>query len=249
MKTFKNIKKIEIKDLSFKYDGIPVLKDLNVEFESGKLIVIMGPNGAGKTTLFKLIDLLLTPQKGKILADGHDIFEFSKKERMEWRKNMGFVFQEPFLLNSSVWKNLAYPLSLRKIPKDEIKEKVDKLIAQSGLEKVSKKKPHQLSGGDKKRVAFAQTIITDPKILLLDEPTASVDPENSILLEDMINKMKKPGIFILMSTHNLFQSKRLADDVGFMHKGNIIEFGTKDEIFEAPSFPITSKFIKGEISL
>ena len=105
MKAFKNIKKIEIKDLSFKYDGIPVLKDLNVEFESGKLIVIMGPNGAGKTTLFKIIDLLLTPQKGKILADGRDIFEFSKKERMEWRKNMGFVFQEPFLLNSSVWKN------------------------------------------------------------------------------------------------------------------------------------------------
>ncbi|MHA1369351.1 MAG: ABC transporter ATP-binding protein, partial [Promethearchaeota archaeon] len=228
-----------------------VLDDVSLKVQTGRLTVIMGPNGSGKTTLFKIMDLLLLPRAGQMLAswiEGRDVFQFSIKERIAWRQDVGFVFQEPYLFNKTVKKIIAYPLKIRNLSHVELDRRVQDCLERLNLEHLASKKPHQLSGGDKKRVAFAQATITQPKILLLDEPTASVDPENSQIIENYIREIKvEPNCLVLMATHDIFQAKRLADRLSFLYRGKIIEEGTKIDMFHHPRMPLTRRFVRGEI--
>ncbi|MHA1849590.1 MAG: energy-coupling factor ABC transporter ATP-binding protein [Promethearchaeota archaeon] len=243
-----SINTIKVESLVFSYDGSIIINKLNAIFDDNNLTVIMGPNGAGKTTFFKLLDLLLTPREGRIIVDDMDLLSLPPRQKIEWRKNVSLVFQEPFLLDLTVRKNLEYPLRLLGISKIELSKLVNDALESFKLTKIQDKKPWQLSGGDKKRVAFTQAVIRKPKLLLLDEPTASIDPENSAMIESYIMRLKKEGnTLILMATHDLFLARRIADDVGFLYHGKILEFGKNPEIFEMPKIVTTRRFITGEL--
>nr|MDO8109720.1 ATP-binding cassette domain-containing protein [Candidatus Sigynarchaeota archaeon] len=242
------IDEIRIEQVCFSYDNKLVLKDVTLTAKKGRITAILGPNGAGKTTLFKVLDLLLVPTAGHILSGNKDILAFSSVEATEWRRSIAFVLQEPYLFNLTVKKNIAVPLSMRKLPQSEIDQRVQETIDTFGLKEIAEKKTHKLSSGERKRVGLARALITRPGLLILDEPTASIDPETCYMIEKLLlNKRSEGKTIILMSTHDMFQAKRIADDAGLLHKGVLVEFGPKSRFFDSPRNDLTRRFVNGEI--
>ncbi len=242
------IDEINIEHVSFQYDSKTVLNDINLIAKKGQITAIIGPNGAGKTTLFKIIDLLLKPTSGKIMAGNQDILTFSMRETLAWRKSISYIMQEPYLFNYSIKNNIEYPLRIRLMHGPEVTKRVSEQMSRFHLEEFAKKKPHQLSSGERKKVAIAQALITEPAMIILDEPTASIDPEVSLFIEQYLQSLRSSNkMIILISTHDLFQAKRLADSVTLLYKGTVIEHGDKKAIFESPKNEITRKFVNGDI--
>ncbi|MEX2754946.1 MAG: ATP-binding cassette domain-containing protein, partial [Candidatus Sigynarchaeota archaeon] len=209
-----------------------------------------GPNGAGKTTLFKIIDLLMRANSGKIMAGDKDILSLNAAESREWRQSIGFVMQEPYFFNMSIRQNLAVPLKMRKVEGSKINQIVQSAIERFGLADIAEKKPFRLSSGERKRVGLVRALVTEPHLLMLDEPTASIDPEASYMVEQYLKDLRAEGrTILLMSTHDLFQARRLADDIVLLFKGEMIEAVEKDEFFNRPKSDIARKFVNGEILL
>ena len=239
---------LKIEHLYKKYSKKYVLEDINLEVQKGELFTIIGPNGAGKTTLLRLIDLLDSPTSGRIIFDGFDTTKCSETEKIHLRRRMSFVFQKPVLFNTTVFENVAYGLKIRKVDKSTIKRKVMEILELVGLADLWNKQAIKLSGGEAQRVALARALIVEPEILLLDEPTANLDPRSTAMIEKIIlNVNKEKKTTIVMATHNMFQAKRIAQRIAFLFYGKIIEVGKPDEIFTKPNDPRTKAFIKGEI--
>lgn len=241
---------IRIENLCFQYDRKPALKNVCICAKKGRITAVIGPNGAGKTTLFKIIDLLIHANSGKIMAGDKDILVLNAAESGAWRQSIAFVLQEPYLFNMSIRQNLAVPLKMRKVEGIKINQIVQGAIDRFGLAEIAEKKPFRLSSGERKRAGLARALVTEPGLLILDEPTASIDPEASYMIEQYLKDLRAEGhTIILMSTHDLFQARRLADDVVLLFKGEMIEAGEKDSFFNSPKSDITRKFINGEILL
>lgn len=242
------MKVLKIQHLYKKYSDKYVLEDANLEVEKGEFFTVIGPNGAGKTTLLRLIDLLDSPTSGKIIFDGIDTTKCSESEKIYLRRRMAIVFQNPTLFNATVFQNVAYGLKIRGVDKSTIREKVTKVLELVGLTDLWNRQAITLSGGEAQRVALARALVVEPEILLLDEPTANLDPRNTAIIEKAIlnvNKGKKTTV--VMATHNMFQARRLAHRVAFLFYGKIIEVGKPEKIFTKPKDPRTEAFIKGEI--
>jgi tungstate transport system ATP-binding protein len=239
---------IRIENLCFQYDRKPALKDVCFNAKKGRITAILGPNGAGKTTLFKIIDLLLRASSGRIIAGDKDVLALNAAESREWRQSISFVLQEPYLFNMTIRKNLAVPLKMRKVEDGKVNQIVQEAIRRFGLEEIAEKKPFRLSSGERKRAGLVRALVTEPGMLILDEPTASIDPEACYSIEKYLKDLRaEGGTIILMSTHDLFQARRLADDVVLFFKGEMIEAGDKESIFNCPKSDITRKFVNGEI--
>ncbi|MBN2151227.1 MAG: ATP-binding cassette domain-containing protein [Candidatus Lokiarchaeota archaeon] len=239
---------IRVEGLYFHYEKKPALKEVGFSAKKGRITAVIGPNGAGKTTLFKVIDLLARASSGRVFAGGKDVLALPPAEARAWRQSISFVMQEPYLFNMSVRQNLAVPLKMRKIPRSKIDRIVQDAIIKFGLGEIAEKKPFRVSSGERKRAGLARALVTEPALLILDEPTASIDPEASYLIEQYLKDLRAEGrTIIMMSTHDLFQARRLADDVALLFKGELIEAGTKDDIFDRPRNEITRKFVNGEI--
>ena len=239
---------LKIEHLYKKYSNKYVLEDINLEVQKGELFTIIGPNGAGKTTLLRLIDLLDSPTSGRIIFDGIDTTKCSEAEKIHLRRRMSFVFQKPVLFNTTVFENVAYGLKIRGVDKSTIKKKVMEILELVGLDGLWNKQAIKLSGGEAQRVALARALVVEPKVLLLDEPTANLDPRNTSIIEKIIlNVNKKRKTTIVMATHNMFQAKRIAHRIAFLFYGKIIEIGKPEQIFTKPKDPRTEAFIKGEI--
>jgi tungstate transport system ATP-binding protein len=224
------------------------LKDVSISAKKGRITTIIGPNGAGKTTLFKIIDLLIRANSGKIIAGDKDILALNAAESRAWRQSIAFILQEPYLFNMSIRKNLAVPLKMRHIENGKIDQIVQEAIGRFGLAEIAEKKPFRLSSGERKRAGLVRALATEPSLLILDEPTASIDPEACYIIEQYLKDLRAEGrTIILMSTHDLFQARRLADDVVLLYKGQLIEAGDKHCIFDSPKSDITKKFVNGEI--
>jgi len=239
---------LKIQHLYKRYTDRYVLEDINLEVERGEFFTIIGPNGAGKTTLLRLIDLLDSPTSGKIVFDGIDTSKCSETEKIHLRRRMAIVFQNPVLFNTTVFENVAYGLKIRGVDKSTIRKKVADVLELVGLANLWNRQATTLSGGEAQRVALARALVVEPEVLLLDEPTANLDPRNTAIIEKAIlNVNKERKTTVVMATHNMFQAKRLAHRIAFLFYGKILEVGKPEEIFTNPKDSRTEAFIKGEI--
>lgn len=233
--------RLSIKNLTKEYDGRKVLDVETLLIDGGGLYGIIGPNGAGKSTLLNLIAGLMKPSGGSLLYGGEENASAPYRD-------MTLVFQKPYLIRTTVEKNISYPLKLRGWDDTRIEERVRELTEDLGLSGFRKQKSWKLSGGETQKVALARALSFRPKLLLLDEPTANVDPSTTAEIERMLRKInEKEGTTIILITHNLVQAKRLCDKVLFMNQGKMVEYGDSETILKNPENELTKRFVAGEL--
>ena len=212
---------IYIKDLCLNLDERKILSSLNLSINSDDVTVIMGPNGAGKSIFLKILNGILTPTSGCITWN-------NKKQFSDTLNTQAFVFQKPILLRRSVIANLDYMDSVlgykKKISKDRLLEIVQ-------LKKQKNQPARMLSLGEQQRLSLIRSLMLRPNLLLLDEPTANLDPASTKIIEDIILNLKMMGIKIIFVTHNILQAKRIADEIIFLNEGKMVEHLNKQEFF------------------
>ncbi len=227
------------------YEGRRVLQVENLKIERGEVFALVGPSGAGKSTLLRLLNFLEPPTNGRIRFLE---VEFSANQPMPlpYRRRVTTVFQRPILLNRSVQANVGYGLSLRGLRDSD--GKIEQALEQVGLTTLARQRARTLSGGEAQRVALARAIVLQPDVLLLDEPTANLDPYNVGLIEEIVTHLNlKRGTTLVLVTHNVFQAKRLARRVALMLDSQIVEVAGVEAFFESPQDPRTAAFVRGEM--
>lgn len=240
---------IEFQNVSKVYNSggkkIRALNSINLKVNKGEIFGVVGFSGAGKSSLIRCVNSLEKPTSGKVIVDGHDLTTISKKRIREVKKSIGMVFQHFNLLNSkTVYANVAMPLILSKVPKDQIKQRVSELLEFVGLGDKAQFYPDQLSGGQKQRVGIARALATQPSILLCDEATSALDPQTTGSILELLKKINKEyGITILMITHEMAVIREICDRVAVMEAGKVIEEGTVFEIFSAPKTNTAQNFV------
>ena len=232
---------LQLRDIEKDYPTVKALDSVTFNAEGGKIIVLIGVNGAGKTTLLRIIAGLENPDKGNIFFNGKSL------TAKELRQIATLVFQRTAMFSRSVYDNLAYGQKIRGKKDNEIKEKITQALSAVGLRNFEKRKAKKLSGGEQQRIALARAFLLEPTILLLDEPTANLDPNSATIMERAIMDRRKKDNIIMMATHNLSQAKRLGDEIVHVYNGKMIERATPEEFFNNPQNEITRKFINGEL--
>jgi len=228
-----------------KYEGRRVLQVDHLKIHRGEVFALVGPSGAGKSTLLRLLNFLEPPASGRIRF--LDI-EFSADQPMPlaYRRRVTAVSQRPILLNRNVWANVNYGLQLRGQPNSA--RRIEMALEQVGLTALARQRARTLSGGEAQRVALARAMVLQPDVLLLDEPTANLDPYNVGLIEDIVRALNRErGTTLVLVTHNVFQAKRLAHRVALMLESQIVEVADVKAFFESPSDPRTAAFVRGEM--
>ncbi len=234
---------IETINLSQRYDERDVLKNVNLRIDKGEVLALIGPTGAGKTTLLRLLDLIDTPSSGKIYFDGVDTAE-SARLRLKMRRRMAFVLQKPVVFNMSVHDNVAHGLRWRGVKRNRLNEKVSYILEVVGLSAEGKRNARTLSGGEVQRVAIARAIAIEPEVLLLDEPTANLDPVSASRIEELITVIiRQYAATIIMATHDMSQGQRLADRIGVLMNGEIHQIGSSRDVFTSPRNRMVAEFV------
>lgn len=237
---------LEVKNLSKVYER-EVLHIEQLSFHRGRIYGIIGPSGAGKSTFLRLVNLLELPTSGEIYFKGEPV-ALNGRPDVRARREMTMVFQKPLLFRTSVEENIAYGLKARRFPREEIKARVESLLEKVGLKELARRQAGTLSGGEAQRVAIARAVAFEPALLLLDEPTANLDPLNVELIEQLILDLNRDTeMTIIIVTHNIFQARRIAGEVIFLHEGRIVEKGETEEIFTSPRDPRTKAFVEGRM--
>lgn len=234
---------LEAKGLSQKYGDIEVLRDISLAVEQGEVFVTIGPTGSGKTTLLRLIGLLDKPASGRIRFGGQEVTD-SEKARLEARRRIATVFQKPAVFNTSVFDNVAYGLRIRRARAAILRKKVMDALETVGLSGYEKRSARTLSGGEVQRVALARAVVIEPELLLLDEPTANLDPVSTSNIETLISQViRKLNTTVVMSTHDMLQGQRLADRMGVLMAGEMLQTGHPGEIFAMPQRVEVAQFV------
>lgn len=223
---------LQVKNLHYSYDGKKMALDgVHVSIREGERIAVIGSNGAGKSTFFLNINGVLTPEEGEILYRGVQI---TRKSLKQLRKNIGIVFQDADnqIIASSVMAEVSFgPMNL-KLPKEEVSERVNTALDYMNLSALKNRPPHYLSGGEKKRVSIADIIAMKSEVIVFDEPTASLDPVNAAMLEEVLDKLSSEGKTLLISTHDVNFAYRWANRILVFCGGQIIADGTPLEVFQ-----------------
>jgi len=224
---------LSTKNLSYTYpDGTHALKNINMEIYKGQKVAIMGPNGAGKSTLFSHFNGLTEPTSGHIEIDGKAI-KYDRETLLEVRQKVGIVFQDPNdqLFAPTVKEDVAFgPMNLG-LEYEEVERRVDEALTMVGMEQYKDKTPHHLSGGQQKRVAIAGIIAMRPEIMILDEPTAGLDPEGVEKVLNILDNLNNEGMSIVISSHDIEMVNEFAEKIFVLIEGEILESGDKHEIF------------------
>lgn len=221
-----------------------VLKDIDLVIRRGEIFALIGPSGAGKTTLLRILNFFEKPTRGNLKFNCLE----NDGEINNIRRRMSLLFQMPAIFNASVFDNVAYGLRVRGIDKTTIENKVKNTMDIVGLEGKEAQKARTLSAGEAQRMAFARAIVYDPEVLLLDEPTTNLDPYNVAKIEEIIRRIRdERGTTIVIATHNIPQVRRIADRVGILLNGELIEVNSKEGIFAAPEDERSAAFLKGEM--
>ncbi len=225
------------------YAGRRVLDLERLEIRRGEVLAVVGPSGAGKSTLLRLLNFLEAPDRGELVYDEQPA---GPGLPLAIRRQVTTVFQHPALLQESVEGNITFGLRLRGLP--DGRADVQATLNRLGLEPLRRVPARTLSGGEAQRVALARAIVLHPKVLLLDEPTANLDPYNIGLIEQVVREINRgEGTSVILVTHNVFQAKRLAHRVALLLNGQIVELACAQAFFEAPRDPRTRSFINGEM--
>ncbi len=232
---------LRLENIEKNYRTVKALDSVSLDIEGGKTVALLGINGSGKTTLLRIIAGLEKQDKGNIL------FNNKKVSAKELRQIGTLVFQKTAMLSRSVYENLAFGLRIRGKTDHEIKGEIAQVLHDVGLRNFEKRKAKKTSGGEQQRIALARAFLINPQILLLDEPTSNLDPNNTLIIERAVMNRRKEGNVVMLATHNLIQAKLLADEIVHIHNGKIVETASPEEFFNNPRSEITQKFINGEL--
>jgi len=234
-----------LENLAKDYNGRRVLDIEALEIQDGEILTLVGPSGAGKSTLLRLLNFLEPPSQGSILYR-HARFRPGMEMPLDLRRKVTTVFQSPILLNQSVRDNVAYGLRLR--GQEDSQPAVRAALEQVGLAHLAHQPARTLSGGEAQRVALARAIVLAPEVLLMDEPTANLDPYNVGLIETIVQALNRDrGTTIVLVTHNVFQARRLAQRAAFMLDGRLVEVAAGADFFQNAQDPRTAAFVRGEM--
>lgn len=226
------------------YRGRCVLDIDQLRVQAGEVLGVVGPSGAGKSTLLRLLNFLEVPDGGRLTFQGRQVHEGGVP--LATRRQVTTVFQRPVLLSSSVVRNVAYGLRLRGMR--DGRQEVEQVLARVGLADLARAPARTLSGGEAQRVALARALILHPVALLLDEPTANLDPYNVGLIEDAVRSMnREEGTTVVLVTHNIFQARRLAHRVVLLLGGRVVEAANVPDFFDKPRDPRTDAFVRGDM--
>jgi tungstate transport system ATP-binding protein len=224
------------------FDGRQVVDIDSLEIYPGEILALVGPSGAGKSTLLRLLNFLEVPNRGTLVYRGH---RADSGLPLDLRREVTTVFQRPVLLSTSVRENVAFGLKLRGVSPNGA---VAGLLARVGLHALEQASARKLSGGEMQRVALARALAIRPRVLLLDEPTANLDPYNVGLIEEIVREQhREEKTTIVLVTHNVFQARRLATRAGLLLNGRIVELADTGTFFESPRDPRTGAFVRGEM--
>ncbi len=218
---------LETRNLGKAYGRAQILRDVTLSVEKGEILALIGPTGSGKTTLLRLINLLDEPSKGCVIIDGVEITALSEKEKLRARRRMSMVFQKPVMFKGSVHENVSFGLRIR--GKGDPKKVEESLVA-VGLAGYGSRDASTLSGGEMQRTALARALILEPELLLLDEPTAYLDPQSAGSIDRLIRGLSRKTT-VIMATHNMLQCRRLADRVAVIREGRLARLGRPEEVF------------------
>ena len=234
---------IELDGVSKEFDGKRVLDGVTGRVDDGEIFAVIGPSGAGKSTLLRLIGLLDTPTAGTIRINGIDIHA-SKEQSLRIRRTIGMVFQKPAVFNTTVAENIAIGLRFRGVERETIMKKVRGALDMVGLVGYEERRARTLSGGEMQRVALARAMVIEPEILLMDEPTANLDPVSVEKIEELVIRINRElGTTILFSTHDMYQGQRLAHRIAVLMNGRFAQVGTPREVFTLPATRDLARFV------
>lgn len=233
---------IRLSNLQKSFGSNEVLRDVNIEIKKGETVVVLGKSGTGKSVILKCIIGLIEPDSGKVEVFGKEIFLLKEKEIKDIRKKIGFLFQGSALYDSmTVRDNLEFPLLRDKKRDEKLESKVTDMLKNVGLEKSIDKMPSELSGGMKKRIGLARTLMLDPEIVLYDEPTTGLDPVTSKEISNLINEMKNLlSVTSIVVTHDMACAKLVSDRIIMLKDGVIYKEGNYDELSKNDD-----EFVKG----
>jgi tungstate transport system ATP-binding protein len=225
---------MEIRGLCMSYGLAEILKDISLCVEKGEVLGLIGPTGSGKTTLLRLIALLEEPEQGSMIFDSVEITAQPEKERLRMRRRMAMVFQKPVMFKASVQENISYGLKIRgRGDTLKVKDALDAV----GLQGYESRDAATLSGGEMQRIALARALVLEPELLLLDEPTANLDPKSAASIDGIIRSLRDNGTAVIMATHSMLQCRRLADRVAVLVGGKLVELGSTETVFSAKALP------------
>ncbi len=235
---------IRVKDLHKSFNGREVLKGIDEEIQDGEVVVVIGPSGSGKSTFLRCINLLEKPDSGEIWIDDTQI-NAHKVNVNQIRQKMGMVFQHFNLFpHLTVKKNITLaPVKLKKMTPEEADAKAMELLKIVGLEDKADAYPKQLSGGQQQRIAIARSLAMEPEIMLFDEPTSALDPEMVGEVLEVMKRLAKSGMTMVVVTHEMGFAREVGSRILFMDEGIILEQGTPKEIFDNPQSERTKSFL------
>jgi tungstate transport system ATP-binding protein len=225
-------------DVSLQAGATAILNRLSLTITPGAPTLIVGPNGAGKTTLLRLCMGLATPSTGRVTWGG-------RADRTPFRR--AILFQRPVMLRRTTAANVAYALAQAGTPHKQRAQRVTALLDRVGLSDLAQRPARRLSGGEQQRLALARALARDPEILLLDEPTANLDPAATRSVEEIVRMAAQSGIKIVMASHDLGQVRRLAGDVIFLVRGALCEQGNPGDFLDHPTTPEAAAFLRGDL--
>lgn len=234
-----------LRQVTVRYAARPVLAVEELDILRGEILAVVGPSGAGKSTLLRLLNFLQPPTTGEVRF-GDALYSASRDATLAMRRRVTTVFQRPVLLRRTVEANVAYGLRLRGV--DVGRADIDAALAEVGLTELAQQPARTLSGGEAQRVALARAMVLRPDALLLDEPTANLDPYNVGLIEQIVARLNRQhGTTIVLVTHNLHQARRLAHRALLLLEGRAVEVADTRTFFESPADPRTGAFVRGEM--
>jgi tungstate transport system ATP-binding protein len=227
---------LTLEAVCYQVNGQRLIDAISATFEEGPRTIVLGPNGAGKSLLLRLCHGLLRPTGGRVAWAGPGA-----------ALRQAMVFQRPVLLRRSALANVTYALSLRDVPRRERRERALAALERAGLADLAHRPARVLSGGEQQRLALARAWALEPDVLFLDEPTANLDPAATRRVEELIDGIHRAGAKIVMTTHDLGQARRLADEVVFLHHGQMVERAAAASFFAGPESQEAAAFIKGDL--
>ena len=224
---------IEAENLCYTYDGNDerALDGMNLKIRRGRKVAFLGGNGSGKSTFFLCLNGIRRPDDGRILIDGTPV-KYTRKGLLDLRRKVGVVFQEPDdqLFCASVYQEISFGIMNLGADEAEAEREVERVIEELGITPFQERPAHALSGGQKKLVAIADILVMHPEVMILDEPTAALDPKHTRIVQDIISKLTERGITVLMATHDMDYAYGWADEIVLMHEGKVLRIGSPAEV-------------------
>ena len=230
---------LSVKELAYSKNKSKLISDVNLEITGSGSTIILGHNGAGKSLLLKLLHGVIEPTTGSISWNKE-----TPNTRQYWRS---FLLQKPTFFKRSVRYNIEFVLDIAGTPKQERPARCDEALKICGMEDLSERNAHSLSGGEQQKLSLARARVLKPDVLLLDEPTVALDPPFTLSFEEIMQRFKQSHTKVIMTTHDLAQAKRLADEIVFIYNGKVLEQSPAEQFFNQPKSAEAMKFISGQL--